>query len=332
MFNDITEYCDKYRTLAHVDTWTKEQLADMFNHKVSTIKVKTPYGEGVISGRGQNGTGAAAEYNLVVRLENGKQAIFRSSTGKWSNEEEDAQASWTKQWSEMPELTREFIELIVPNWNTLSKASKKYEPHKLKILALNRAIRKGIVEAKVCGRCGGTGKHSYNQIHGDVCYGCGGSGKVYPAITRTILNAAKTIDWKSINWVEEDRTRKEDQQRKVEEAAKKAELHKQELNAKRARELADKKEAEDAAMAEMRDKAAKEVDQAYLRIKSKAVNGKFVMGKDQAEWLTTRILKMGKDRRTLRSIELTGEGTIKGANFEYDPEPDSQGQVVIAFR
>jgi hypothetical protein len=33
-----------------------------------------------------------------------------------------------------------------------------------------------IFENAVCSRCCGTGKHSYNQIHGDVCYGCHGSG------------------------------------------------------------------------------------------------------------------------------------------------------------
>lgn len=27
---------------------------------------------------------------------------------------------------------------------------------------------------EVCGRCGGTGQHSYNQMHGSVCYGCDG--------------------------------------------------------------------------------------------------------------------------------------------------------------
>jgi hypothetical protein len=31
-------------------------------------------------------------------------------------------------------------------------------------------------ETETCGRCAGTGKHSYNMIHGDVCYGCGGKG------------------------------------------------------------------------------------------------------------------------------------------------------------
>lgn len=35
-----------------------------------------------------------------------------------------------------------------------------------------------LLESKTCGRCGGSGHHSYNQIHGTVCYGCGGRGVV----------------------------------------------------------------------------------------------------------------------------------------------------------
>lgn len=31
-------------------------------------------------------------------------------------------------------------------------------------------------EHVVCTRCGGSGKFSYNLMHGDRCYGCGGSG------------------------------------------------------------------------------------------------------------------------------------------------------------
>jgi len=30
---------------------------------------------------------------------------------------------------------------------------------------------------KVCGRCGGSGRYSWNQKHGSVCYGCSGVGK-----------------------------------------------------------------------------------------------------------------------------------------------------------
>ncbi|MFG6500164.1 hypothetical protein [Sulfitobacter sp. 1A15106] len=31
-------------------------------------------------------------------------------------------------------------------------------------------------ETETCGRCGGSGRYSYNQIDGDRCYGCSGSG------------------------------------------------------------------------------------------------------------------------------------------------------------
>jgi hypothetical protein len=34
-------------------------------------------------------------------------------------------------------------------------------------------------EITTCGRCGGSGSYSFNQVHGSTCYGCGGSGKVF---------------------------------------------------------------------------------------------------------------------------------------------------------
>lgn len=33
-----------------------------------------------------------------------------------------------------------------------------------------------LFESEYCGRCGGSGKYSFNLMHGDRCYGCGGSG------------------------------------------------------------------------------------------------------------------------------------------------------------
>ena len=35
---------------------------------------------------------------------------------------------------------------------------------------------KGMKTKQNCSRCGGSGKFSFNQLHGDVCYGCTGSG------------------------------------------------------------------------------------------------------------------------------------------------------------
>jgi hypothetical protein len=36
-----------------------------------------------------------------------------------------------------------------------------------------------VFEMEVCGRCGGTGNYSYNQIDGTRCFGCGGTGWRY---------------------------------------------------------------------------------------------------------------------------------------------------------
>lgn len=33
-----------------------------------------------------------------------------------------------------------------------------------------------LFENVTCGRCGGSGRYSYNMMHGDRCYGCGGAG------------------------------------------------------------------------------------------------------------------------------------------------------------
>jgi len=35
-----------------------------------------------------------------------------------------------------------------------------------------------VITSQPCGRCGGSGRHSYNLRDGDICYGCGGTGMV----------------------------------------------------------------------------------------------------------------------------------------------------------
>jgi hypothetical protein len=42
----------------------------------------------------------------------------------------------------------------------------------------------GITET--CGRCGGSGRYSYNQMDGDRCYGCNGKGKRVPRFTKKL--------------------------------------------------------------------------------------------------------------------------------------------------
>lgn len=42
-------------------------------------------------------------------------------------------------------------------------------------------VNKTGFEIESCARCGGSGRYSFNLMHGDTCYGCGGTGKVYTA-------------------------------------------------------------------------------------------------------------------------------------------------------
>lgn len=44
---------------------------------------------------------------------------------------------------------------------------------------------------QACRRCGGTGKHSWNSVDGNVCYGCNGKGKVRTAAAKRSAVALK---------------------------------------------------------------------------------------------------------------------------------------------
>jgi hypothetical protein len=47
-----------------------------------------------------------------------------------------------------------------------------------------------LYEKKTCGRCGGSGHYSYNQMHGTVCYGCAGR---KTTLTKAGANASKAV-------------------------------------------------------------------------------------------------------------------------------------------
>lgn len=45
---------------------------------------------------------------------------------------------------------------------------------------------------ETCGRCGGSGKYSFNLTDGDKCYGCMGLGRTYPTFTAKLLATVQT--------------------------------------------------------------------------------------------------------------------------------------------
>jgi hypothetical protein len=57
------------------------------------------------------------------------------------------------------------------------------------------------LERETCGRCGGSGRYSYNQIDGDRCYGCHGKGRRYTkrgAVAAEFLRALRSVRADSI--------------------------------------------------------------------------------------------------------------------------------------
>lgn len=81
-----------------------------------------------------------------------------------------------------------------------------------------------VFDTEACGRCGGSGHYSYNQIDGTRCYGCGGSGKKIvrsqakmadewaaakramkePTVAKMEIGDELAIDgkWKMIEWID----------------------------------------------------------------------------------------------------------------------------------
>lgn len=74
------------------------------------------------------------------------------------------------------------MKAMSPTEFTAAMGCKSYKTATARLVALGYT--------DVCGRCGGSGQYSYNQIDGSRCFGCGGAGKVLAKITATTVEAA----------------------------------------------------------------------------------------------------------------------------------------------
>lgn len=58
----------------------------------------------------------------------------------------------------------------------------------------NRSVKMGTsLETETCGRCGGSGRHSYCQMHGDRCFRCGGRGRTLTKRGACLIAAAPEL-------------------------------------------------------------------------------------------------------------------------------------------
>lgn len=79
---------------------------------------------------------------------------------------------------------------VIPAGDTITERfmrALRIDPWSDRASGLLRGRLIGLGHGDVCGRCGGTGNHSYNPMYGSVCYGCAGAGQKMPILTGVLL-------------------------------------------------------------------------------------------------------------------------------------------------
>lgn len=72
---------------------------------------------------------------------------------------------------------------------TLMSVPTKWDGAKRWAVAQSRLCGLGLYQT--CGRCYGSGQHSYCQQHGTTCFGCNGSGRTAPRVTAKLVEEAR---------------------------------------------------------------------------------------------------------------------------------------------
>lgn len=132
------------------------------------------------SGQGRN------DFGINFRAGN----LSWDNVNGWQTAAERKAAQWNKAWNKLPNNARDLISFTIGN--ALGKVSmdRRADVQKCLRIAKRSLIKAGKIEMNTCGRCGGTGKFSFNQITGSVCFGCNGAGKLLPS-TSACLKVAK---------------------------------------------------------------------------------------------------------------------------------------------
>ena len=155
--------------------------------------VETPIGTLRCSGAGLSGVAGTPTEKFSIHFhdqDSGRVEISWDSVDGWVTEEERSAKVWEAEWAKLPKNARALINLVVGDELFNLPTGHRSKVHKVLRIAKRRLIKAGKMALKTCGRCGGSGRFSYNQMDGDKCYGCGGSGKVLPT-TFESLKAAR---------------------------------------------------------------------------------------------------------------------------------------------
>ena len=157
---------------------TYEQVRDNFDKPFST-----PWGDDKVRCIVGNNL---SERGYRVQFKGG---YWTSNEGFVSNAEHRAK-KWQEEFDQLSKVDKELFMAVIGDQIATLPLQNRKPPSRLVNVAKIRLIKAGKIEYDTCGRCGGSGHHSYCEAHGTTCFGCGGSGKKYPSSTKC-LKAAK---------------------------------------------------------------------------------------------------------------------------------------------
>lgn len=120
----------------------------------------------------------------------GLSAWLWSSTVGFESRADYLRRRWDAEWHALPQADRDVVEVAFPGTTDREDRATLKAGARLVTAAKAKLVKAGRVEPKTCGRCGGSGRFSYNQTDGDRCFGCSGSGKRYPT-SREVLAGLK---------------------------------------------------------------------------------------------------------------------------------------------
>ena len=141
------------------------------------------------------GAGTCTGFHLnFVAVEGAHRWVGHWHSDRGFETEADRKARvWDEGAAKLTKTARALIEAVFPGIFERADRATLKDPARLANVAKVRLHKAGKLDYETCGRCGGTGHYSYNQLTGSTCFGCNGKRVVFPSDSKA-LKAARICE------------------------------------------------------------------------------------------------------------------------------------------
>ncbi|RUX08042.1 MAG: hypothetical protein E5V51_00280 [Mesorhizobium sp.] len=137
----------------------------------------TPAGELKLVGYGKSGDRVHAQFGDA-----GNPSMFWSSDHGFETDAQMKARQFDAAFEALDKSSQKLLNAMFGERLAAGNHHTLKQPHALVTVAQRQLVKAGKIALATCGRCGGCGRYSYNQMDGDKCYGCNGQGKRLPTV------------------------------------------------------------------------------------------------------------------------------------------------------